>query len=86
MAAMILEEDKEILKKMNSLSNSNADTVIYNKLQDDRKLVYKRAIPYLENVINSGKADADIAKTLSSLYSAIDENEKAKVLKAKFGL
>ena len=86
LAALILDEDKSIMKKMNELTNSNADTILYNKLQEDRKLVYKEAIPYLENVINSGKAHEDIAKTLSSLYSALDQNDKAKALKAKFGL
>ncbi|WP_055437357.1 tetratricopeptide repeat protein [Lacinutrix algicola] len=87
-SALILEEDAEIVKKMNVLTNSNADNKIYDQLQKDRGGVYQKAIPYLESVIklDTKLESADFARTLSNIYSVVGESEKAKALKAKYGL
>lgn len=86
LAALIMDQDKPIKEKMNALGGSNADNIAYAKYLEELKAVYKEAIPYLETVVSNGKADTDVVKTLASLYGAIDQGDKAKALKEKFGL
>lgn len=84
-SALILEEDTAIVQQMNGLTNSNADNKIYDQLKAKRVTIYERAIPYLESVLRVDESNVDFAKTLSNIYSAINETEKAKALKTKFG-
>lgn len=87
-SALILEEDAEIVGKMNVLTNSNADNKIYDQLQKDRGVVYQKAIPYLESVIklDTKLESEDFARTLVNIYSVVGDSEKAKALKTKYGL
>ena len=85
-SALILEEESAIVKQMNGLSNSASDNIKYDELKAKRINVYKEAVPYLENVLKVDSTDIDFAKTLANIYSAINETEKAKALKVKFGL
>ncbi|WP_055446124.1 tetratricopeptide repeat protein [Lacinutrix mariniflava] len=85
-SALILEEESAIVKQMNGLSNSASDNIKYDELKAKRINVYKEAVPYLENVLKVDSSDIDFAKTLANIYSAINETEKAKALKVKFGL
>lgn len=87
-ASLILEEDSAIVKKMNNLTNSNADNKIYDQLKDERKGVYMKAIPYLESIItlDAKNEDLEFAKTLTNIYSATNQNDKAKALKSKYGM
>ncbi|WP_299248436.1 hypothetical protein [uncultured Lacinutrix sp.] len=87
-SALILEEDAEIVKKMNVLTNSSADNKIYDQLQKDRGAVYQKAIPYLESVIklDTKIESIDFARTLANIYSVVGDSEKAKALKAKYEL
>lgn len=86
LSALILEEDAVIVNKMNSLTNSNADNKIYDALKLERIKVYKEAIPHLESVLKIDDSDTDFAKTLAGLYVVIGERDKAKAIKAKYGL
>ncbi|WAC02821.1 tetratricopeptide repeat protein [Lacinutrix neustonica] len=86
LAVLILDEDKAIVEEMNGLGNSSADNQRYDELIAKRKIVYKEAIPYLEKVVNSGNADADVARTLMNIYSAVGEAAKAKEIKVNFNL
>lgn len=86
LAVLILDEDKAIVEEMNALGNSNADNQRYDELIAKRQTVYKEAIPYLEVVVSAGKADADVARTLMNIYSAVGEASKAKEIKVKFNL
>ncbi|WP_034058728.1 tetratricopeptide repeat protein [Lacinutrix jangbogonensis] len=85
-SALILEEENVIVKEMNSLGNSAADNKKYDVLKAKRVSVYKEAIPFLESVIEKDTSGIDFARTLAGIYGAIGENDKAKALKAKFGL
>lgn len=87
-ASLILDEGSEIVKKMNGLTNSNADTKIYDQLKSERTGIYMKVIPYLESIIklDLNKKDAEFASTLASIYNATNQNEKAKELKAKYGM
>jgi tetratricopeptide (TPR) repeat protein len=86
MSALILKEEDEIVKQMNSLGNSAADDKKYDELKAKRVSIYKEAIPYLESVLKIDDTDIDYARTLAGIYSAVGDSEKAKALKAKFGL
>ncbi|MFK8036783.1 MAG: tetratricopeptide repeat protein [Crocinitomicaceae bacterium] len=83
LAALILADEAVIIEKMNNLGTSNADYDMYDKLELQRKGLYKEAIPYLESVMETNPNNIQAAKTLMSIYSAIEEDEKFKAMKAK---
>ena len=86
LSALILEEENVIVKQMNGLGNSDADNKKYDALKAQRVTVYKEAIPYLESIVEVDTKEVEFARTLAGIYSAIGDTEKAKALKAKFGL
>ncbi|WP_418513180.1 tetratricopeptide repeat protein [Corallibacter sp.] len=82
-AALILDEEKDIIEEMNGLGSSAADNKRYDELKEERMNVYKSAIPYLEAVLKINPDDVQVTKTLMNIYSAIDNTAKFKALKAK---
>ncbi|WP_299886578.1 tetratricopeptide repeat protein [uncultured Lacinutrix sp.] len=85
-AALILEGENKIVKEMNGLGSSAKDDRRYDELKGKRQDLYKSAIPYLEKVLDLDNKNTDVVKTLMNIYSAINQNDKAKALKIKYGL
>jgi len=82
MAAMILDQEKELIEEMNALGSSPADNKRYDELKIQRADIYKSAIPYLEAALKAEPSNLDAAKTLMNIYSATGETEKFNALKA----
>lgn len=85
LAALVLTEEADIIEEMNSLGNSAADNKRYDELKEKRLNVYRKAIPYLEGVIEADPKNEAALKTLVNMYSAIGEDAKAKALREKMG-
>ncbi|TYA58890.1 tetratricopeptide repeat protein [Formosa maritima] len=83
MAAMILDQEKDLIEEMNSLGSSSADNKRYDELKLQRTEIYKSAIPYLEAVLKTDPNNIDAAKTLMNIYSATGNTDKFKAMKAK---
>lgn len=82
MAAMILDQEKDLIEEMNSLGSSPADNKRYDELKLQRSEIYKSAIPYLEAVLKTDPSNIDAAKTLMNIYSATGDTVKFKAMKA----
>lgn len=81
-AVLILDQDQEIIEKMNALGTSAADNKKYDEYKLQRLDVYKEALPYLETAFKL-KPNVYVAKTMMNIYSAIDDMPKFKEMKAK---
>lgn len=83
LAALKLENEKAVIDQMNKLGNTPKEMKRYNELKTQREGIYKSAIPYLQKAIELDPKDQAVAKTLLSVYNALEMTEEAKVLKAK---
>ncbi len=82
MAALLLEEESTIVKKMNSLGTSASDNRKYDALQAKRDAVYKAAVPYLETVLSVEPRNESAIQTLKNMYGVLGETAKYKEMKA----
>jgi len=83
-AAVLIGKDQGFVAKMNSLSTSKADQIIYKEYQEKRKANFTEASKYLEAYL-AVKEDKNIANSLLQIYTNI-KSPKADALKAKYGL
>jgi tetratricopeptide (TPR) repeat protein len=83
MAAMKLDNEKDIIDAMNKLGTSADDMKKYNALKKKREDLFKSTIPYLEKAVELDSTNVDVAKTLLNVYSALEMTAEYKALKAK---
>lgn len=83
MAVLILDQEQAIIEEMNTLGTSAADNKKYDELKLKREKIYKDATPYLAKVLELNPKDINAATTLMNLYSALDDTENFKAMKAK---
>jgi len=83
MAALKLEDEKEIIDGMNKLGTSADDMKRYNSLKKKREDLFKSTIPYLEIAVALDPKNVDVSKTLLNVYSALEMTVEYKALKAK---
>jgi tetratricopeptide (TPR) repeat protein len=83
MAALILDQEEDIINEMNGLGSSAADDKKYNELKDKRQQVYKDALPYLKTALKHEPNNLAAARTLMNIYSQMDDQENYKAMKAK---
>ena len=81
-AAVILSKERSIIDEMNGLGMSKKDNERYEELAEERKDIYREAIPYLETIIERNPENTDAVKTAMNIYTQIGENEKAAEMKA----
>lgn len=81
-ASIILSEETAIVEEMNSLGTSNADYKRYDKLNEKRHQVYKRAIPYLEGALKSSPDNTEIVRTLMNIFYQLDDS-RAEEMKGR---
>ncbi len=80
LAVLILDEEKAIVEEMNkNLSDFDA----YDALLLKQKVVYKRALPYLEKADKHGRS-FNTVKTLMNIYETLENEAKAKEYGALF--
>ena len=83
MAILKLDAEKDIIGQMNKLGNTPADNKKYDILKVQRNNLFLGALPYLEKSVELDEKNVEAAKTLLSVYKALEMTDKAKVLKAK---
>ncbi|WP_372916944.1 tetratricopeptide repeat protein [Salegentibacter sp.] len=79
----ILAKERELIDEMNNLGMSKEDSKRYEELEEERLEVYEEVIPYLEDAIEHDPTNAEIIRTAMNIFNALDEEEKAQVLKEK---
>ncbi len=83
MAILKLDAEKDIIAKMNKLGSTPADNKRYEILKTERNALFTNALPYLEKAVELDENNKEAAKTLLSVYNALEIMDKAKALKAK---
>jgi tetratricopeptide (TPR) repeat protein len=81
MVALILDQEQGIINEMNDLGSSAADDKKYEELRESRQELYKEAIPYLTDVLESNPDNLSAVKTLMNIYSAVGDEENYKAMK-----
>ena len=79
----ILAKERDIIDEMNDLGMSKEDNKRYEELEEERKNIYKQAVPYLEKVIESDPENVNVIRTAINIYNQLGEEEKAAELKAR---
>lgn len=82
-AAAILSKEAELVEEMNSLGMSKADTKKYDELSEQRKELYREALPYLEKVMEMDADNKEAIRTTMNIYYQLGNNDKAEALQAK---
>ena len=72
LVALILEEEPEIVDKMNSLGTSRADNAKYKVLKKQREDLYRECVPILKNLIEINK-DEEAIRTLMNIYGTLGD-------------
>ena len=83
LAAMKLDNEKEIIDEMNKLGTSTKDQKRYDELKKKREDIFRSAIPFLEKGVDLDPKNTDVSKTLLGVYNALEMTAEAKALKAK---
>lgn len=71
LAILILSPEVEIVKKMNALSYSDADTKKYKEYEEQRKAMYRQALPYLNKYWQIDKSNAQVNESLKNIYQIL---------------
>lgn len=82
-AAAILAKEAAIVEEMNSLGMSKADTNKYDELAEQRKEIYREALPYLETVMENNPENREAMRTTMNIYYQLGENDKAEAIQSK---
>ncbi len=83
LAEVKLSADDKFVNEMNKLGTSDKDTKRYEIVNAERKKMFRDALPILEKAFELDPKNDPVAKTLLSVYKALEMNDKAKELKAK---
>ncbi|MFV8282277.1 tetratricopeptide repeat protein, partial [Christiangramia marina] len=81
MIAAMLGEERALIDEMNNLGMSKKDNARYDELDAQRKDLYKKVLPYLEEAMEVDPENKEILKTAMNLYTNLDQQEKADALK-----
>ena len=82
-AAAVLAKEATIVEEMNSLGMSKADTKKYDELAEQRKEIYREALPYLETVMEKDPNNKEAMRTTMNIYYQLGNNAKAEAIQAK---
>lgn len=82
LVALILENESKIVEQMNSLGNSRADNLKYDKLKKERETLYKECVPILKQLIALDDSNLEAVQTLRNIYGTIGDNEGFMEMKA----
>ncbi|MGA9324775.1 MAG: tetratricopeptide repeat protein [Salegentibacter sp.] len=78
----ILAKERALIDEMNGLGMSKEDNKRYDELMEQRKDIYREAIPYLEKVVENDPTNTDAVRTAMNMYGQLDKPEKVKEMKA----
>lgn len=80
--ASLLNGERTIIDEMNGLGMSKADTKRYDELNAERKALYEKTVPYLEEALKNDPSDQAVIKTAMNIYSNLGNQEKVEEMKA----
>ena len=83
LAALILDGEPDLVEKMNSLGNSYADNIKYEKLQKQREELFLEAVPVLEKLVDIDPSNIEALKTLKNIFGTIGDSANFKKMKEK---
>ncbi len=83
MASLILQDERSLVEEMNNLGTSAADNRRYDELKEERKEMYREALPYLEGASQTVPDNIDVLRTLMNIYSQLSMTPEYKATKAK---
>jgi tetratricopeptide (TPR) repeat protein len=83
LGALILRDEMKIMKEMNSLGMSRADSKKYNALEIKRDGLYNEALPYLEVAYNYRSDNAQLVAKLKEIYGLLGMDAKESEMKSK---
>ena len=83
LGALVLRKDATFVDQMNSLGTSNADFDKYEALKVERKANIRKAVVYMEKVLELKPDNMEIANNLLNLYQVLEDTNKADAMKAK---
>ena len=68
---------------MNNLGTSRSDNLRYDELKVKREDLYKKCIPFLEDLIAISPKNLSALNTLKNIYGVIGDNDGFKAISAK---
>ncbi len=83
LAFIELAPDTQLVEKINSLGNSDADLKKYNVLKTERIKLFNAALPLLEKAHELDPSNESVRDNLLEVYSFLEMTEKYKSLKAQ---
>ena len=83
LAALILDEEPELVEKMNSLGNSRADNIKYEQFQKQREGLFLEAVPVLEKLTEIDPSNVEAFNTLKNIFGTIGDAANFKKMKEK---
>lgn len=83
LAALKLEDEKELIEEMNKLGTSSSEMKRYEILKTKRQNLFKNIIPFLQKAFELEPNNIDVSKTLLNVYSALEMSSEKKIMKAK---
>lgn len=83
LAALILDQEPEIVEQMNALGNSRADNRKYEELQKERQDLFLEAVPILESLIEIQPSNIEALTTLKNIFGTIGDTAKFRMMKSK---
>ena len=83
LAALILDEEPELVEKMNSLGNSRADNIKYEQFQKQREGLFLEAVPVLEKLTEIDPSNIEALNTLKNIFGTIGDTANFKKMKGK---
>lgn len=78
----ILDKERDIIDEMNNLGMSKEDNKRYEELTEERKEIYREAVPYLEAVVENDPTNVDAIRTAKNIFSQLDKQEKVEEMQA----
>lgn len=82
-SSVILSKEKSIVDQMNELGMSAADNKKYEALLEERKLIYKDVLPYLEKAFKVDNENIGVIQTLMNIHYQLGNDEEAKKMKTR---
>lgn len=82
MSTILLSGEVDIIDEMNDLGLSKAENKRYDKLLKKRKQLIKKALPYLERIVEADNTNPDVINTLKSIYEVLGYNKKLNEIEA----
>ncbi len=79
----ILKGEESIIDEMNNLGTSRRDNLRYDELKVIREDLYKKCIPFLEDLIGIAPENLSALNTLKNIYGVIGDNDGFRAISAK---